>query len=415
MKRSLILMLIVVIGISIMAQQTTDKGTFIEYNNTYWQKIVKAIEQFEQKPQQPSKTFKMDFSGKQFPTDSSRYKTLWHQPPTSQGNTGTCWCFCTTSFFESEIYRLTGKKVKLSEMYTVYWETVEKARRFVQERGNSLFDEGSEADAVVRMWKKYGIVPANAYPAMKPGQKFHNHEPMFKEMKAFLNEVKTANSWNEKLVLETIRAIMDHYIGAPPQSFVVDGKKTTPHEYLAGLQLDLNAYINLISLTQHPYYQKTEYIVPDNWWHSKEHFNVPLDDFMRVMNNSLRNGFSICLGGDISEPGYHINVEVAVVPSFDIPAAYIDEHARQFRFSNQTTTDDHGIHCVGWLEKDGQYWYLVKDSGSGSRTGKHHGYFFYREDYIKLKMMNIMVHKGRCPETVEEIPGRTKIEVRIPI
>jgi len=37
-----------------------------------------------------------------------------------------CWCFSTTSFLESEIYRLTQRKIKLSELHTVYWEYVEK-------------------------------------------------------------------------------------------------------------------------------------------------------------------------------------------------------------------------------------------------------------------------------------------------
>jgi C1A family cysteine protease len=40
-------------------------------------------------------------------------------PVISQGNTGTCWSFSTSSFLESEIERLTGEKVDLSEMYTV--------------------------------------------------------------------------------------------------------------------------------------------------------------------------------------------------------------------------------------------------------------------------------------------------------
>ena len=61
--------------------------------------------------------------------------------------------------FESEIYRLKGKNVKISEMYTVYCEYIEKARRFIQERGNSNFAEGSEANAVKRMWEMYGAVP----------------------------------------------------------------------------------------------------------------------------------------------------------------------------------------------------------------------------------------------------------------
>jgi bleomycin hydrolase len=84
---------------------------------------------------------------------------------------------------------------------------------------------------------------------------------------------------------------------------------------------------------------------------------------------------------------------VAMIPTFDIPSEYINEDARQFRFSNKSTTDDHGIHLVGYLEKNGTDWFLIKDSGSGSRNGSNEGYYFYHEDYIKLKIMDFAVHK----------------------
>ncbi len=78
------------------------------------------------------------------PTSKDEFTSYWYNDPVSQGRTGTCWCFSTTSYFESEVFRLNQKKVKLSEMYTVYWEYVEKAKRFIKERGNSAFEEGSE-------------------------------------------------------------------------------------------------------------------------------------------------------------------------------------------------------------------------------------------------------------------------------
>jgi len=37
----------------------------------------------------------------------------------SQGVTGTCWSYSTSSFLESEIKRITKMDVDLSEMYTV--------------------------------------------------------------------------------------------------------------------------------------------------------------------------------------------------------------------------------------------------------------------------------------------------------
>ena len=48
-------------------------------------------------------------------------------PVISQGRTGTCWSFSTSSFLESEIIRLKGKPIDLSEMYTVRQIYPEKA------------------------------------------------------------------------------------------------------------------------------------------------------------------------------------------------------------------------------------------------------------------------------------------------
>jgi bleomycin hydrolase len=67
-------------------------------------------------------------------------------------------------------------------------------------------------------------------------------------------------------------------------------------------------------------------------------------------------------------------------------------------FSNGTTTDDHGMHVTGYYEQDGITWFLLKDSGAGSRTGgpeinRNFGYYFFHEDYVKLKMMTFLVHR----------------------
>jgi len=57
-------------------------------------------------------------------------------------------------------------------MYTVYWEYVEKAKGYIKTKGTSAFSEGSEANAVTRVWKTYGIVPESDYTGLKAGQTF---------------------------------------------------------------------------------------------------------------------------------------------------------------------------------------------------------------------------------------------------
>jgi bleomycin hydrolase len=310
-----------------------------------------------------------------------------------------CWCFSTTSFLESEIYRLTKREVKLSELYTVYWEYVEKARGYVRSRGDQAFGEGSESEAVLRAWKNHGIVPEDTYTGLLNDQPFHDHTKLFSELDTYLKSLKTSNIWDEDATEHTVRSILNHYIGVPPEKITVNGKEVTPKDYLEKtLKLNLNDYIELTSLSDRPYYEWTEYDVEDNWWHSKEYFNVPLDAFMAAIKHSVRSGYTTVIGGDVTEPGIEGHAGIAVVPSFDIPSQYIDENARIFRYKNGTTGDDHGIHLVGYVEKDGKDWYLIKDSGAGSRNNAHPGYFFFHENFVKLKMLTAMFPKSAIPE-----------------
>jgi bleomycin hydrolase len=51
------------------------------------------------------------------------------------------------------------------------------------------------------------------------------------------------------------------------------------------------------------------------------------------------------------------------------------------------------IHLIGLKETKNQNWFLIKDSGGSAHRGKFKGYYFYRHDYLKLKMLTFMVHR----------------------
>ena len=111
-----------------------------------------------------------------------------------------------------------------------------------------------------------------------------------------------------------------------------------------------------MSLVALPYYENAEYKVPDNWWKSDDYNNIPLDKFMGLIKSSIEGRYSIAIGGDVSESGYSSEMEVAMVPSYDIPSEYIDEYARQLRFTNGSTTDAHAIHIIGHTKKGDAAW-----------------------------------------------------------
>jgi bleomycin hydrolase len=405
MKKYLILAISVFIISSVSKGQNENrtKAVYVEPKSEFYEEMSKEIERFNTPEKEVANAFRVDFTGMDLPKSLDEFKTYWHNPPVSQGQTGTCWAFSTTSYFESEIYRIHKKEIKLSVLYTVYWEYVEKTRRFIRERGKSVFGEGSEGNAVPRIWKKYGVVPLESYTGLLPGQVYHDHSKMIDEMTNYLQNIKKNNNWNEEEAVATIKDIMNHYLGVPPAKVSVGGDEYSPQEYFNKVvDLKLDDYVDVVSYMQEPFYKQVEYKVPDNWWHSKDYYNVPLDVFMSIIKQAARNGYTVALGGDVSEPGYDSHVKCAIIPTFDIPSDYIDDYARQFRFTNQTTGDDHGLHLVGFETKNGKDWFLIKDSGAGSKNVEPKGYYFYHEDYIKLKMMDFMVHKDAVGNLLEK-------------
>ena len=416
MKKLGIIVTSIFITINLPSQVKIDKAIFKEVQPGFYQNVImKDVQQVKEQeaPKTTYRRFKVDLSNRDLPNKVDLYKQQWHNQPISQGNAGTCWAFSTVSFYESEVYRLTQQKIKLSEIYVVYWEYVEKVKEYVRTRGKSIVEEGSEANAVTRIIKNYGIVPADQYTGLLKGRKYHTHEEMKKEIDNYLKWVKEANAWNEEAVVATVKSIMNYHIGEPPTQVTWNGKTMTPQQFAKDvLKINPDDYVDILSYMQEPFYQKVLYDVPDNWWKCKDYYNVPLDEFMKALRKAIENGYTVAIGGDVSESGFDTETQCAIVPSFDIPVEYINDEARQFRFSNNTTTDDHGMHLVGYTDYKGERWYLIKDSSAGSRNNdpkaKEFGYYFFREDYIKLKIMNFTVHKDAVKDLLEKFKNKEK-------
>jgi bleomycin hydrolase len=404
-KYHLILLLLAPMLLTAQKENPKDEALYkIKQSGFYQDSILPAIDAFNAVPDKTKSYLSMDFKDQEFPTDPTLYKTYWHSAPLSQGATGTCWCFSTVSFLESEINRLHHIQVKLSEMYIVYWEYVARAEYFVKTRGDMYLGEGSETNAVTRIIKEKGLVPANAYSGMLQDQRFHDHNQLFKEIKNYLGQVKANNAWDPDAVVATVKGILNHYMQAPPEQFMYEGKKYTPLSFMNDyLKVIPDDYFCFMSTKSKTFNQKGELEEPDNWWHNDDYYNIPLNEFNSLLKEALQNGFTAAICGDVSEPGYDRFQEVGIIPTFDIPGDYIDENAREYRISNNTTTDDHCIHIVGIYEDEGTTWLMIKDSSSSGFDGPHKGYRFLREDYVKLKILAAMLHKDAARPVLDKI------------
>ena len=374
--------------------------------------IVKRLK--EEKKQREESRPKLRFPMQEIPRPAGPdgFATkLWHFPPTPQYLTGSCWSFAATSFLESEVKRMSGREVKLSEMWSVYWEWVAKARGFIGSRGQTVFEEGSQSGAVLRALEEHGMVPRSASEGVLAADGRFNHALIHESMKELLGWCREKNFWDEETIIVMIRRILDANMGAPPESVVWEGKTYTPKEFLSQVgRLIPTDYVELMSTLSEPMWARGEYRVEDNWWHAADYVNVPLDVWYATILKAVGGGYSVVIGGDVSEPGLNGFEDIAVVPTFDIPSEYIDQDAREFRFANETTSDDHGIHLVGHTRLDGHDWFLIKDSNRSSRWGKYEGYYMYRDDYVRLKMLTFMVHRDVVADILARVDSQATSE-----
>ena len=88
----------------------------------------------------------------------------------NQGSTGTCWSFSTASFIESEIQRLSGTNIDISEMYFVRNTYLEKSWNYIMRQGKTQFGEGGLSHDVINSIEKYGIVPRSAFSGLINGE-----------------------------------------------------------------------------------------------------------------------------------------------------------------------------------------------------------------------------------------------------
>src|SRR5664280_2193113 len=77
----------------------------------------------------------------------------------NQAGSGTCWCFATTSFIESELLRMGKGEYDLSEMFIVRDNYTDKLNDNYLRQGKGNLGPGSVGHDWMDEFKNYGIVP----------------------------------------------------------------------------------------------------------------------------------------------------------------------------------------------------------------------------------------------------------------
>ena len=314
-----------------------------------------------------------------------------------QGNTGTCWCFSSTSFIESELIRQGKGQHDLSELFIVKNMYMEKARNYLRRQGKTNFGEGALAHDYLRTASRYGLVPESAYSGLKSG-KDHDHGELFKvlegTLKALATQKKLSTNWPV-----AIEGITDAYLGESPLNFSYQEKDFTPKKFADSLGFDAKDYVGFTSFTHHDFDEQVVLELPDNFSSGIYH-NVEIDKLVAMVDKALENNFTLVWDGDVSERGFSQSNGVAVAPAkgqkdyLKTPGKElrVSQAMRQDTYEELSTTDDHLMHVVGVAhDQNGTKYYRIKNSWGP--TGKFKGFLYMSESYFRLKTVAVTFHK----------------------
>ena len=365
-------------------------------------------------------------------TKDYKFTTVKENPVTSiknQYRSGTCWCFSALSFLESEVIKAKGIKDEgaypdFSEMFVVRNAYHDRAVKFVRLDGKLNFAAGSDFGDVLQVIQDYGLVPQEAYSGMNYGYDLPVQGELDAVLKGYVNAV--VSNPNRKLTpvwAKGFDGILDAYLGEVPETFTSDGASYTPSSYREAMGIDVDDYIGLTSFTHHPFYRPFAIEVEDNWRWSLS-YNLPLDEFMAVIENAIDKGYTVLWGGDVSETGFTRD-GLALLPDAKAKVTAgsdqekwtgkaedaseaekagkaeqeVTQESRQEGFDCKQTTDDHGMHLYGKaVDQDGNNYYLIKNSWG--ETGAYKGVWYMSEAFCKAKTLNIVVNKNAVPKDI---------------
>ena len=333
-----------------------------------------------------------------------------------QARTGTCWCFATVSFLEAELIRQGKGEYDLSEMFVVRNNYTDRIFDNYLRRGNGNINPGSIAHMATKAVEKYGIVPESVYNGINYESDRHNHG----EMSAYLKGISEVSVELKRLSPEynkLVKSLFDIYLGELPESFEYNGKTYTPLSFAKMLGFDdMSDYIELTSFSHHPFYQRVPLEIPDNWDHELL-WNVPLDDFMDIIDNALTKGYTVAWDGDLTAGEFQHNRGIAICPNPEdfaeavklekvYPDRVVTQEMRQKDFETFRTVDDHLMHLTGlFKDQNGNLFYKTKNSWGEGRNEEMKGYLYMSRAYIQMRSVSIMVHKDAIPKDIRKKMG----------
>jgi bleomycin hydrolase len=336
-------------------------------------------------------------------------------PVESQGQTGTCWSFSTSSFLESELIRMKKGSHNLSEIFIARQVYIRKAENYVGRHGKAQFGEGSLGHDLLNAVDKHGIVPAEVFSGLQLNSEKHDHAELANILESFLKAIiqnkggKLTPVWKD-----AYSGLLDVYLGDYPEKFTYNNKEYTPISFAEELGIKKDDYATICSYTHQPFYNNFVLDIPDNW-DNGSFYNVTLEELVSSTKKAINDGYTIEWDADVSNKGFSSKKGLAITfnedekPDFVSVSEEIEvtQEIRQEYYDNQTVTDDHLMHIVGLAKgSDGKEYFIVKNSwGDEKGMDDFKGHILVSESYFRLNTISVMLHKDAVAKPLQKKLG----------
>lgn len=298
-------------------------------------------------------------------------------PVKNQGKSPLCWTYAMLATIESE-HLMMGDSVNLSPDWLARLWLEQQARTYYLTRGREKVSGRGMATMTLRLMDEYGIEPYDNY--------YQSQDINYSVLCRTAMQVAKAST-SLDMLNNRLGDILDKQMGYLPPNLFMLGMAYTPQQFAESVCLP-GEWQAVTSFTHHPFGERYILESPDN--KMQDYFlNIPIENLMHEMVQSIKNGHPVCWEGDISEPGFNWEEGVATLSD---ESKSVTQEDRQRAYERFKTTDDHCMELCGIArDNSGKTFFIAKNSWG--KSNKYRGFMYLSYNYVKLKTIAAIIHK----------------------
>lgn len=298
-------------------------------------------------------------------------------PVKDQGHGPLCWIYAMLATIESDRLAV-GDSVNLSAPYLGRMMLERETERRYLTGGSAAVRADGMAPMAIALMSEYGVTAYDAY------RSDCNFSTLCRKLTAVAD-----NAVNSRIGLDRLRGntadMLDNEAGPVPRRVWMYGMEYTPQQFARSV-CDPDDYQSLTSYTHYPFGEDIPLDLPANRYGCR-FTNVPIDSLVRMVDNTLRSGLSVCWEGDVSNAGFSFERGVADTEKPDVRVTQADRQRALERFE---VTDDHCMALIGLAhDSRGRRYYVCKNSWGTDNP--YDGLMFMSLEYFRLNTVAVVM------------------------